>query len=339
MKVVFNLGVLLVAAVFPAIAVAETMPVGPGNFVRAESDRYIDDMVAAQGIGAFVHQRVPVPLDKQTVIRMNRDTLYSLGVYDLGVGDITITFPEAGNDRYRAVQVLSQDHLNVAVFHDGTHVISQTDAGTRFVVVLMRTFVDPADDADIAKAHAAQDAVTIGQDARGGWTWPDWDREDIDATRAALIALGGLPRDGLGVPMGARGAVDPVSHLIATAMGWGLNPPSEATYILDAVPENDGHTVFQLTMQDVPVDGFWSVSVYNAAGFFEPNATGINSINNVTGTAAADGSYVIQFGGCDNGVVNCIPTMEGWNYTLRLYRPQAALVDGSWTVPKPIALP
>ena len=36
-------------------------------------------------------------------------------------------------------------------------------------------------------------------------------------------------------------------------------------------PKNDGTTVYKLNVKNVPVDGFWSVSVYNAAGYFEKN--------------------------------------------------------------------
>ncbi len=35
---------------------------------------------------------------------------------------------------------------------------------------------------------------------------------------------------------------------------------------------NDGRTVHRLTVRAVPVDGFWSISVYNAKGFFQKNA-------------------------------------------------------------------
>ncbi|MDM0015806.1 DUF1214 domain-containing protein [Variovorax sp. J22P168] len=34
--------------------------------------------------------------------------------------------------------------------------------------------------------------------------------------------------------------------------------------------------------EDVPVDGFWSLSVYNAAGYYEKNAANAYSLNNLT---------------------------------------------------------
>ena len=54
----------------------------------------------------------------------------------------------------------------------------------------------------------------------------------------------------------------------------------------------------------------------------------------MTAKANADGSFTIQFGGCEDGVVNCLPISEGWNYIARLYRPRAEILDGSWQFPE-----
>lgn len=81
---------------------------------------------------------------------------------------------------------------------------------------------------------------------------------------------------------GARGKVDPVRFLIGAAQGWGANPREETLY-LNVVPErNDGEIIHRLTVGDVPVDGFWSISVYNKDGYFEPNALDAYSLNNIT---------------------------------------------------------
>jgi len=90
---------------------------------------------------------------------------------------------------------------------------------------------------------------------------------------------------------------------------------------------------YRLTVREVPVDGFWSISVYNADGYFEPNDRGAYSVNNLTATRDDDGSVTVHFGGCTDDRPNCIPIMEGWNYTVRLYRPRAEVLDGSWTFP------
>lgn len=90
---------------------------------------------------------------------------------------------------------------------------------------------------------------------------------------------------------------------------------------------------YAITVGDVPVDGFWSISVYNAAGFFEPNESGIYSVNNLTAARDGDGSVTVRFGDHGPGATNCIPITDGWNYLVRLYRPRAAVLDGSWTFP------
>jgi hypothetical protein len=59
-------------------------------------------------------------------------------------------------------------------------------------------------------------------------------------------------------------------------------------------------TVHKLTIKgEVPVDGFWSITVYGADGYLHKNDQDSYSFNNVTAKKDADGSVTIQFGGCD----------------------------------------
>jgi hypothetical protein len=41
-----------------------------------------------------------------------------------------------------------------------------------------------------------------------------------------------------------------------------------------------------------------------------------------------------QFGGRDGRIPNCLPTMPGWNYMVRLFRPRAEIVNGTWKFPE-----
>ena len=133
---------------------------------------------------------------------------------------------------------------------------------------------------------------------------------------------------------GARDQVDPIRHLIGTAMGFGSNPEKDALYLNVTPRKNDGTTVYKLTVKDVPVDGFWSVSVYNAEGYFQKNAYDAYTLNNITAKKGGDGSIVIQFGGCDGKIPNCLPIMDGWNYAIRLYRPKPEILNGKWKFPE-----
>ncbi|MEE8428886.1 MAG: DUF1214 domain-containing protein, partial [Gammaproteobacteria bacterium] len=82
------------------------------------------------------------------------------------------------------------------------------------------------------------------------------------------------------------------------------------------------------------VDGFWSISLYNSKGFFVQNDSNAYSINNIIGEKAKDGSITIHFGG-DPKQSNYLPIMDGWNYTVRLYKPQQQILDGTWKFPAP----
>jgi hypothetical protein len=125
-----------------------------------------------------------------------------------------------------------------------------------------------------------------------------------------------------------------VRHLIGTASAWGLNPDEDALYLNVTPAKNDGKTVYVLKVAAVPVDGFWSVTVYDATGLFQKNGLNAYSFNNITAKKAADGSVSIQFGGCDGKISNCLPIVKGWNYLVRLYRPRADILDGKWKFPE-----
>ena len=49
-------------------------------------------------------------------------------------------------------------------------------------------------------------------------------------------------------------------------------------------------------MGAVPVDGFWSISLYDAKGYFEPNTYDAYTLNNLTAQKDANGLVTIQFG-------------------------------------------
>jgi len=95
---------------------------------------------------------------------------------------------------------------------------------------------------------------------------------------------------------------------------------------------NDGRTPYVLNVRDAPVDGFWSITVYNAKGFMEPNALNAYSVNDVTAQRNPDGSVTVHFGG-DPGNVNHLPITEGWNYVVRMCQPRKQVVDGTWRFP------
>ncbi|HEX2842883.1 DUF1254 domain-containing protein [Hyphomicrobium sp.] len=326
---------VLLASAVAARAEAPAVPVTVDNFVRAESDVYLQNISKEYGFGKIAHTREPAPIDNQTVIRLNRDTLYSAGVFDLDAGPVTITLPDAG-DRFMSLQVINQDHYVVGVYYGaGSHTFDKENAGTRYIATAFRTLVDPNNPEDLEKVHTLQDAIKVEQTGGPGKVeMPNWDPVSQKKVRDALLVLATTMPDFKGA-FGAKGQVDPVRHLIGSAAAWGGNPDKDATYLNITPKQNDGSTIYALDVKDVPVDGFWSVSLYDAKGYYEKNAYNAYTLNNITAKKSEDGSIKIQFGGCDGKIPNCLPTMPGWNYTVRLYRPRAEILDGSWKFPEP----
>lgn len=305
------------------------------NFARAESDFYFGNAIKdAGGIGRFGHHREMMPIDKQLVVRPNRDTLYSQGVFDLDAGPVTVTLPDAGK-RFRSMQVINEDHYVVGKveYRSGNYTYDRKQVGTRYVLIALRTLADPNDPKDLDQVHALQDASKISQKSPGTFEVPNWHETSQKKVRDALLALNATT-SGFKNAFGARNNVDPIYHLIGTAAGWGGNPDKDATYLSVTPSRNDGTTIYRLNVRDVPVDGFWSVSLYNANGYFEKNPYDAYSINNITATKGSDGAVAIQFGGCDGKIPNCLPIMAGWNYTVRLYRPHAEILSGAWKFPE-----
>ena len=316
----------------PAPAV-NSVTVTPDNFVRAESDLYFSNVVKDGGFGKFVHRREPASIDKQTVIRLNRDTLYSAAVFDLDAGPVTITLPYAGK-RFMSMQVINEDEYTPLVAYGaGSHTLNKDSIGTRYVIVAVRTLVNPNDPKDLAQVHALQDAIKVSQKGSGTFAIPNWDLASQKKVRVPLLELAAtLPN--ANHMFGTKAQVDPIRHLIGAASAWGGNPDTEATYLNVTPAKNDGTTIYKLDVANVPVDGFWSVSVYNAEGYFQANPYNAYTLNSITAQRGAGGHVAIQFGGCDGKIPNCLPTMPGWNYMVRLYRPRPEILDGRWAFPQ-----
>lgn len=313
---------------------AGTVPVTVDNFIRAETDLYLGNIVKEGGLGKLLHRREPASIDSQTVIRLNRDTLYSSAVFDLDAGPVTITLPDAGK-RFMSLLVINEDHYAPAAFYGaGSHTFTKEKVGTRYIAAAIRTLIDPASPKDVEQVHALQDAIKVSQKSIGKFETPKWDAASQKKVRDALLVLSSTMPD-FKKSFGTKQQVDPVRHLVATAAAWGGNPDRDATYLNITPTKNDGNTVYKLNVKDVPVDAFWSISVYNADGYYEKNAYNAYALNNLTAQKAGDGSIAIQFGGCDGKVPNCLPTTKGWNYTVRLYRPRAEILNGKWKFPEP----
>lgn len=323
---------LVLSMLCPLLAVAEDVNVG--NFVRAESDHMFRTNLATFGVdvGEIHHVREATTPEVQPVIRMNQDTLYSAAILDLSK-PVTVTLPDLGG-RYQSMHLVNQDHYMFFEAKPGTYELTEESVGTRFASITIRTFVDPNDPEDVKQAHAAQDAIEITGGGKGPLETPDWNQEQLTIARKALSDLAVLGFDA-SYAFGSEEETRPVDHLVGAAAGWGGLPRAAAMYVIDSVDNNDGAAHYAVTAKDVPVDAFWSVTVYNADGYLEANSLGVNSYNDVTAEPNPNGSITIHFGGCGDERVNCIPITKGWNYAVRMYSPREETLDGTWEFSKP----
>jgi hypothetical protein len=315
-------------------AASPAEPVTIANYSRAQTDVYFAGAVKNGAFGKLQHGReLARPDQRNAIIRPNRDTLYSFGVFDLDAGPVTIMLPD-GAKRFMGLQVVNQDQYTPAAFFGaGAHTLTRQKVGTRYGIVVVRFLVDFSDEQEVRQVHALQDEIKVSQDGPGTFEIPDWDDASLKKVKAALLQLGTTISDSRRMYGADESEVDPVKHLIASAMLWGGNRETDALYLPITPARNDGKTVYRLTLGDVPVDGFWSLTVYDAEGYFQPNPYDAYSVNGLTAKKGPDGKVTIQFGGCDGEIPNCLPITEGWNYTVRLFQPRAEILDGTWQFP------
>ena len=307
------------------------------NFTRAESHWFFSNVARNGGFGKFRHNRALASVDRQLIVRTNRDTLYSSAVFDLDAAPVTVTLPDAGK-RFMSLQSFNEDHYTpAAIYRPGDYTFTRESVGTRYVLIGIRTLVDPSNAEDLRQAHALQDAVVTRQATPGRYEIPAWDPASQKKVRDALLSLGSTVPD-LRRSFGLPDQVDPVRHLIASATAWGGNQEKDAMYFTVVPQRNDGQTVHRLVVKDVPVDAFWSVTFSTARGSTERTPLGPSTASSVTAARWVDGAVAVQFGACDGAVPNCLPVSPGWNYMLRLYRPRAEVLDGRWVPPAATAL-
>ena len=334
-RILAGMSLVVAGSAAPAQTSApQTESVTVENYNRAQTDVYFAGVVKSGGFGKFRHGRELAPPVQQGIVRPNRDTLYSFVIVDFDAGPATITLPDAGK-RFMGLQVANEDQYTRANYYGaGNYTLTREMVGTRYAIAVVRFLVNFSNKEDVRQVHALQDAMKLSQERPGTFEIPTWDQASLNKVRAALLQLGTTVSDTRGMFGASEDQVDPVKHLIGSAMLWGGNPEKDGLYLPTTPARNDGSTIYKLTVGEVPVDGFWSVTVYNREGYLQPNPDNAYSVNNLTAKKGADGAVTIQFGGCDGKTQNCLPITEGWNYTVRLFRPRQEIINDTWRFPK-----
>lgn len=317
------------------IAQAEVAKVTAETFIRAETDNMYAAMIKnAGGTNKFFHFRSPTPLDKQTVVRMNRDVLYSGGVFDAKDG-LSVQFPKLPDDRYASVYVIDNDHYVTEIIHEpGIH---QIKGATRFLYLIVRIQVkDAFDKKEIEMINTIQDKFIVT--SKSGEEFPGfkWDRASLDTLRAEYEKDKAANYPTYKGMMGKRGTVNEKTRHIAAATGWGLLPDEEASYL--GYASKAGNEGCQTATYSVPDNkAFWSITVYGNDGFMKSDNNVLNGANTKLND---DGMFTAYFGSKEacGDVENRVDVSEGWNFLMRIYQPGESVLDGTYKLPttKPV---
>ena len=274
------------------------------------------------GVNAFSHKRQLTPTDQQPVVRMNRDTYYSMAVVDVSKG-ASITMPEIPEGKYMSVQPVTEDHRIQAMKYGSGKFDLTTHVGTHLYLIIRidRTFTE-------AEVKVIQDKMVIEANSNEKFAAVPVDKESFLEVENALKAK--MPpvikRDGVLALQGMF--TDPrdesaeffteEKYQLGAALGWGGARMIDNIYEISRNFSTD--SCYQLTFEDPNNKAFWSVTVYDKKGFM------FNDLANYSSTTAQvndDGTYTISFG-CGEDALNNLEVANPsgfFNVAIRHYQP------------------
>lgn len=328
MKEIFALAAC-VATVSVAAHAGEV--VTPETYIRAETDFAFADFQKNAGgsVNRFFYITRPTPLDQQSVVRMNRDTLYAGAVVDTE-GGATVTIPEFPDDRYFSVLVIDNDHYAPVVFYEpGTHGIP---GDTKYVTLIQRIqLMDPSNPEDVDLVNQLQRQITIKASSADVFPGPKWDRDSMLELRTRYERE--FQKFDQYEPdwMGRRGKVNEKTRHLAAAGAWGLFPEEDAVYINYTGP-SDPSKCYTATYEVPENNAFWSITVYGNDGFMKSDN---NIVNDRNVTLNSDGTFTVFFGSEEScgARANRVDITDGWNFLMRVYRPGKIVLDRTYQLP------
>ncbi|WP_019504135.1 DUF1214 domain-containing protein [Pleurocapsa sp. PCC 7319] len=330
----------IAATIFTCGFTASLEKVTPETYIRAEVDFTLAQFQKNAGdkVNEFFYITEPTPLDEQTVVRMNKDTLYAGAVVDTE-GGATVTIPEFPDDRYFSVYVVDNDHYAPAVFYEpGTH---QIPDDTKYVAVIQRIqLMDPSDEQDVALVNDLQKQITINASSADPFPNPKWDKDSMLALRTEYeqefqkfdqYESDVMRQEGELNWMGKKGQVNEETRHIGAAGAWGLFPEEDAVYINYAGPSD--HTKCYSATYAIPDnDAFWSLTMYGKDGFMKSEN---NVVNDRNVELNEDGTFTAFFGSREQcgEKPNRVDITEGWNFLMRVYKPGSSVLAREYKLP------
>ena len=305
-------------------------------YPRAETARQILEAQSIVGVNKILHMPTLTPTDNQPVVRMNRDAYYSKAVVNVSEG-ATITLPDVPEGSYMSMQPVTEDHRPQPMsYGPGTYELA-THTGSHLIVIIR---LDSNFSPEQVRKYQRDIVITAGSDKP--FYTEQYERSSFHQVENQLKAdlMGLVKKEG---PMvlstslfssptdETRGLYRPEKNQVAAAIGWGGALAKDNIY--ETSPSFPETGCYQLTFEDPKNKHFWSITVYNKAGFMFSDTANVNSYH---AKANANGTYTVSLG-CGQQYPNNLPIKNDsgvFSITARHYGPsERVLKDGYRLVP------
>ncbi len=304
------------------------------TYPTAETSRQFLQEQSAVGVNAFNHRRELTPTDKQTVVRMNRDTYYSFAIVNVSKG-ATLTLPEVGEGKYLSAQIVTEEHRTYPMIYGAGEYELTTHTGDH-------VFVNVRLDATFSQeeANAIQDQLRVTANSSEPFRAEPVNEASFRKVEKELKAK--MPdiikRDGLDALVGMFTSPNDASkelftqekYTVGAAIGWGGAQMVDNIYELS--PAYPADVCHQMTFEDPENAAFWSITVYNAAGFMFNDVANVSS---ETATPNEDGTFTLSFG-CGPDAPNNLETVNEsgvFTVAIRHYRVGDKVTNGYRLLP------
>lgn len=281
------------------------LSVTPESYPIYETARQLLRAQTGAGVNVLLHRRTLTKTENQSVVRMNRDTYYSVAVIDVS-GGASITLPDLPEGKYISMQPVSEDHRTQPMSYGGGTYELATHYGKHMFVIIRL-------DATFSQEQAAfyQDQIRVNAVNASAFVSEPVNRESFDKSentlKARLPALVGrygasMGRSMFTSPMDeTRGDFVREIYEVSAAAGWGGAQWQDNIYEISG--EMSANKCHQATFQDPKNAAFWSITVYDKNGFMFNDLANVSSN---TAQANADGTFTVSIG-CGASAPNNIP--------------------------------